>query len=79
VEILKKRAEFLACARGRKHHFACFTLQILQRSDENPARFGFTATKKLGNAVVRNRIKRRLRAAVREVTLKRRAQALLKR
>lgn len=34
---------------------------------ERPARFGFTVTKKLGNAVTRNRIKRRLREAVRSV------------
>jgi ribonuclease P protein component len=33
--------------------------------DERPARFGFTVTKKIGNAVVRNRIRRRLREAVR--------------
>lgn len=38
-----------------------------QERDEAPARFGFTATKKLGNAVVRNRIRRRLREAVRLV------------
>ncbi|MBN9280549.1 MAG: ribonuclease P protein component [Hyphomicrobium sp.] len=38
-----------------------------QREGEGPARFGFTATKKLGNAVVRNRIRRRLREAVRLV------------
>ncbi len=31
------------------------------------ARFGFTATRKLGNAVIRNRVKRRLRAAVRQI------------
>jgi ribonuclease P protein component len=34
---------------------------------EGPARFGFTATKKLGNAVARNRIRRRLKEAVRLV------------
>ena len=33
--------------------------------DERPARFGFTVTKKTGNAVLRNRIRRRLREAVR--------------
>ncbi|MEH0071379.1 ribonuclease P protein component [Pannonibacter sp. Pt2-lr] len=36
----------------------------MKRADEGPARVGYTVTKKTGNAVERNRIKRRLRAAV---------------
>jgi ribonuclease P protein component len=67
VFAIKKRAEFLACAKGRKQHLSCFTLQSLTCSKENPARFGITATKKLGNAAVRNRIKRRLRAVLHEI------------
>ncbi len=42
-------------------------LQALDRGDAAPVRLGFTATKKLGNAVVRNRTKRRLREAARLV------------
>ena len=40
-------------------------LQVLARDDAEPARLGFTVTKKVGNAVVRNRTKRRLREAAR--------------
>ena len=40
-------------------------MQALSRDDEGPARIGFTVTKKVGNAVIRNRTKRRLRAAAR--------------
>ena len=40
-------------------------LQALPRDDTNPARFGFTVTKKIGNAVVRNRTRRRLKEAAR--------------
>ena len=36
-------------------------------SKENTARVGFTITKKVGNAVVRNKIKRRFRAIIKEV------------
>ena len=40
-------------------------LQVLKRDDEAPVRLGFTVTKKVGNAVIRNRTKRRLREAAR--------------
>lgn len=42
-------------------------LQALERGDSDPARIGFTVTKKVGNAVVRNRTRRRLREAMRQV------------
>jgi ribonuclease P protein component len=40
-------------------------VQMRMRADDRPPRVGFTVTKKLGNAVTRNRIKRRLREAAR--------------
>lgn len=40
-------------------------LQVRARADEGPARLGFTVTKKVGNAVVRNRTRRRLKEAAR--------------
>ncbi|MFL1461095.1 ribonuclease P protein component [Roseococcus sp. DSY-14] len=65
---LKRRAEFLRAAReGRKAAGRHLVLQALPRGDEAPARLGFTATKKIGDAVTRNRAKRRLRAAARLV------------
>jgi ribonuclease P protein component len=42
-------------------------LQALPRGDEGPARLGFTVTKKIGNAVIRNRTRRRIREAARLV------------
>ena len=63
---LKKRAEFLRVAgRGRKTPMPGLVLQVLKRDDDAPARLGFTVTKKVGNAVVRNRTRRRLREAAR--------------
>ena len=45
-----------------------FVLQIRDRDDADPAvRVGFTVTKKIGNAVVRNRMKRRFRSLAREL------------
>ena len=65
---LKRRAEFLAVAgKGRKAPSPGLVLQALRRDDTAPARLGFTVTKKVGNAVRRNRTKRRLRAAARAV------------
>lgn len=65
---LKRRAEFLAVAgQGRKAPSPGLVLQALPRDDAGPARLGFTVTKKVGNAVRRNRTKRRLRAAARDV------------
>ncbi|WP_350336154.1 ribonuclease P protein component [Coralliovum pocilloporae] len=65
---LKKRSEFLAAAKGTKIPRRGFVLQVLDHGLKGGpvARFGFTVTKKVGNAVVRNRVKRRLRALVRE-------------
>jgi ribonuclease P protein component len=42
-------------------------LQALPRGDDGPARLGFTVTKKIGNAVIRNRTRRRLKEAARLV------------
>ena len=57
--------EFLAVRRGEKRRGRFFLLEVLDRGDQDYARVGFTVTKKVGNAVVRNRIRRRLKEAVR--------------
>jgi ribonuclease P protein component len=63
---LKRRAEFLrVAAQGRKAPVSGLVLQALARPDDAPARLGFTVTKKVGNAVVRNRARRRLKEAAR--------------
>lgn len=65
---LKRRAEFLLAAKdGKRAAVPGLVLQARARGDDAPPRVGFTVTKKVGNAVVRNRTKRRLRAAAREV------------
>lgn len=64
---LKKRAEFLACAAsGLKCGTKGLVLQARPRPDSALA-FGLTASKRVGNAVCRNRAKRRLRALAHEV------------
>ncbi|WP_371927656.1 ribonuclease P protein component [Paracoccus sp. 08] len=63
--VLQKRADFLAAARARRQGMPGFLLQARRRDDDGPARIGFTCSKKIGNAVARNRAKRRLREVAR--------------
>jgi ribonuclease P protein component len=65
MDRLKRRAEFLAAASGPKVGATAFVLQARRRPDDEAARVGFTVSKKVGNAVERNRVRRRLREAVR--------------
>jgi len=67
---LRKRAEFLSVQKGEKRRGRYFLLEVkkqevLKSEQISPARIGYTVSKKNGNAVTRNRIKRRLREAVR--------------
>lgn len=62
------RRDFLAANTGRRAPMPGFVLLVRSRDDGDDAmRVGFTVTKKIGNAVVRNRMKRRLRALAREL------------
>ena len=63
---LKRRPDFLRVASsGKKAAVGGVVLQVLPRQDAGPVRLGFTVTKKVGNAVVRNRTRRRLKEAAR--------------
>ena len=64
MQRLKKRADFLKTAKGKAVRAPGFVLQYLH-SGCNEAKIGFTVTKRQGGAVMRNRIKRRLREAAR--------------
>jgi ribonuclease P protein component len=71
VTTLKKRAEYLRIRKGARCATPAFVLEAKPRSDEHHVpppdepRFGFTVTRQVGKAVERNRIRRRLKAAVR--------------
>ena len=65
MERLRQRADFLAAAGGIKVPTAAFVLQARERGDGGPIRIGFTVSKKVGNAVERNRVRRRLKEIVR--------------
>lgn len=65
MERLKRRQDFVAAARALYAAMPGMVVQMRARGDDAPPRVGFTATKKIGNAVVRNRVKRRLRELAR--------------
>jgi ribonuclease P protein component len=62
---LKSRPQFLAVRHGEARKGRIFLLEVLDRKDDAQPRVGFTVTKKHGNAVERNRMRRRLKEAVR--------------
>lgn len=68
IETITKRADFLAAARAHRQGSKAMMVQARRRGgDDGAIRVGFTCSKKVGNAVTRNRAKRRLRAAAREL------------
>jgi ribonuclease P protein component len=74
VEVLTRRADYLRAAQGRRQGMPGFLLQARERDEaagggegRGALRIGFTCSRKIGNAVARNRAKRRLRALARDV------------
>ena len=66
LQTLTKRQDFILTSRGLKH--SCDTMIVqTKKNDLRTVRVGITCSKKVGNAVVRNRAKRRLRAIAREI------------
>src|SRR5262245_50424644 len=74
VTTLKRHAEFQRVRKGARWATPAFVLEARARgetdqADQRQPRFGFTVTRQVGKAVERNRIRRRLRAAVRQAGL----------
>ena len=68
IQRLKTRPQFLAAARAPYLSRGAVVIQMRDRADDSPhIGVGFTATRKVGGAVVRNRAKRRLREAARRL------------
>jgi ribonuclease P protein component len=67
MEHLKRRQDFVAAARAPSQATPGMVVQARYRQDSEAPRLGFTCTKKIGNAVTRNRSKRRMREAAKLV------------
>ena len=68
VSRLKKRGDFVRLQhKGNAHHATHFVMQVMPNGLSNDIRLGFTASKKVGGAVQRNKAKRRMRAITDEL------------
>jgi ribonuclease P protein component len=65
MERLRRRTDFRAASSGARASTGAFVLQTRSRGDERGIRVGFTVSRQVGNAVERNRVRRRLREMVR--------------
>ncbi|MEQ1539429.1 MAG: ribonuclease P protein component, partial [Sphingorhabdus sp.] len=66
--VITKRSDFLAANRGKRYATPGFVLLVFDRRDDDPTkRLGITITKKVGNAVIRNRMRRRFRELAMEM------------
>jgi ribonuclease P protein component len=65
MERLKRRTDFRAAAAGLRASVGTFVVQARRRAEDGPVRIGFTVSRQVGNAVERNRVRRRLREMVR--------------
>jgi ribonuclease P protein component len=65
MERLRHRTDFRAAAAGQRASVGAFVLQARRRAEDGPVRIGFTVSRQVGNAVERNRVRRRLREMVR--------------
>ncbi len=66
--VIRKRPDFLAANRGKRYATPGFVLLVSDRRDDDPTkRLGITITKKVGNAVIRNRMRRRFRELASEL------------
>jgi ribonuclease P protein component len=67
IQRLKQRAQFVHARSGERVHRPTVTVEAIRRADDGSIGAGFTATRKIGGAVVRNRARRRLKEAVRQL------------
>jgi ribonuclease P protein component len=65
MERLTRRTDFRAAAAGLRASVGAFVVQARRRAEDGPVRIGFTVSRQVGNAVERNRVRRRLREMVR--------------
>jgi ribonuclease P protein component len=65
MERLRRRTDFRAAAAGQRASVGTFVVQARRRAEDGPVRIGFTVSRQVGNAVERNRVRRRLLEIIR--------------
>ena len=69
MERLTRRTDFRAAAAALRASVGAFVVQARRRAEDGPVRIGFTVSRQVGNAVERNRVRRRLRGLVRMMSV----------
>jgi len=67
IDKITKRSDYLRASKSKYFRSNSFIIQFYNRADDLEPRYGVTATKKIGNAIKRNKAKRRIRNLVKDL------------
>ena len=67
IDKITKRSDYLRASKSKYFRSNSFIIQFYNRADDLGPRYGVTATKKIGNAIKRNKAKRRIRNLVKDL------------
>ena len=67
IDKITKRSDYLRASKSKYFRSNSFIIQFYNRVDDLEPRYGVTATKKIGNAIKRNKAKRRIRNLVKDL------------
>ena len=67
IDKITKRQDYLRASKSKYFRSNSFIIQFYNRDDDLGPRYGVTATKKIGNAIKRNKAKRRIRNLVKDL------------
>ena len=76
LDKITKRSDYLRASKSKYVRTNSFVIQFYNRNDSSDPRYGITATKKIGNAIKRNKAKRRIRSLVKDFLRKEKLETI---